>query len=380
MIDQKKFHDCLKNAGVQFMTGVPDTLLNDFCLYAQANLPPDRHVIAANEGNAVALAAGYHLATGTVPLVYMQNSGIGNTVNPLLSLADKNVYSIPMVLVIGWRGDPAVKDHPQHQKQGEATPALLECMGIPFRVLTDDFDDAPASAEWAVRTARETNSPTALIAKKGVLAKPEKDMLESTGCEYPMSREEAIACVLKCVPKNSLFVATTGRAARELHALRDLNGEEHGQDFLNVGAMGHASSIATGIALAAKDRLVVCLDGDAALIMHMGSLTTAGMLGLPNFLHVVLNNGAHESVGGQPSAGFKANLTAIAGNAGYKTIGKAVETEQDLGQAVKTLLSAGGPALIEVRIRKGIRKDLRPLKVDFSKLKPLFMNSATSRA
>lgn len=375
MIDQKKFHDCLQHAGVQFMTGVPDTLLNDFCLYAQANLPPDRHVIAANEGNAVALAAGYHLATGTVPLVYMQNSGIGNTVNPLLSLADKNVYSIPMVLVIGWRGDPGAKDHPQHQKQGEATPGLLECMGIPFRVLTDDFDDALASAEWAVRTARETNSPTALIAKKGVLAKPEKDIPESTGREYPMSREEAMAFVLKYVPENAVFVATTGRASRELHALRELNGEEHAHDFLNVGAMGHASSIATGIALAAKDRLVVCLDGDAALIMHMGSLTTTGMLGLPNFLHVVLNNGAHESVGGQSSAGFKADLSAMAADAGYKTIGKAVETQQELGQAIKTLLSAGGPAFVEVRIRKGIRAGLPPLKFSHLEIKELLMKN-----
>lgn len=379
MIDQKKFHDCLRHAGVQFMTGVPDTLLNDFCLYAQAYLPSDRHVIAANEGNAVALAAGYHLATGTVPLVYMQNSGIGNTVNPLLSLADKNVYSIPMVLLVGWRGDPDVKDHPQHRKQGEATPALLECMDIPFRVLTDDFDDAVASAEWAVRTARETSAPTALLAKKGVLAKPEKDMTAPTGCKYPMSREDAIACILKYVPGNSVFVATTGRASRELHALRELNGEGNGQDFLNVGAMGHASSIAAGIALAAKDRLVVCLDGDAALIMHLGAVTIAGMLGLPNLLHVVLNNGAHESVGGQPSAGFKVDLTAMAGDAGYETIGRPVATEKDLRDALTRLRGHEQPAFVEVRIHQGMRKDLPPLKVNHRGLKEQLMNVLVGR-
>jgi len=375
VIDQKKFHDCLQSAGVQFMTGVPDTLLNDFCLYAQANLPPDRHVIAANEGNAVALAAGYHLATGSIPLVYMQNSGIGNCVNPLLSLANKEVYGIPMVLLIGWRGDPDVKDHPQHRKQGEATPALLEAMGIPFRVLTDNLDEALYAAKWAVSTAKKLSSPTALVAKKGALAKAEKGATDNRDCPYKMSREEAMACVLKSVPDNAVFVATTGRAARELHALRDLNDEGHDRDFLNVGAMGHAASIASGIALAAKKRLVVCLDGDAALIMHLGSLTTAGKLGMPNFLHVVLNNGAHESVGGQPSAGFKADLTAMAGSAGYKTLGKAVKTEQGLVQAVQTLLPADGPAFIEVRIRKGIRADLPPLKFSHSDLKTLLMEN-----
>lgn len=375
MIDLQKFHDCLQAAGVQFMTGVPDTLLNDFCLYAQENLPPDRHVIAANEGNAVALAAGYHLATGSIPLVYMQNSGLGNTVNPLLSLTDKHVYSIPMVLLIGWRGDPDVKDHPQHKKQGEATPALLKCMDIPFRILTDDFDGTLASAEWAVRIAREENAPTALLVKKGVLAKPEKDMPDLTKCEYQMSREEAIACVIRSVPKSSIFVATTGRASRELHALRDLNDEGHGMDFLNVGAMGHASSIATGIALAAKDRLVVCLDGDAALIMHLGSLATAGMLGVPNFLHVVLNNGAHESVGGQPTAGFMADLTAIAKNAGYKTLGRVVETGGKLAAAVSELLVRQGPAFVEVRIRTGIRSDMPPLKIKHAELKKVLIRS-----
>ncbi len=379
MIDQKKFHECLRKAGVEFMTGVPDTLLNDFCLYALANLPADRHVIAANEGNAVALAAGYHLATGSVPLVYMQNSGLGNTVNPLLSLADKTVYAIPMVLLIGWRGDPAVKDHPQHKKQGEVTLTMLECMGIPFRVLEDDLDGSMVSAEWAVRTALEQSAPTALIAKKGVLAKPEKDSAEDSDSRYSLSREKAIECVLGNIPTDSICIATTGRATRELHALRELSGAGHDKDFLNVGAMGHASSIAVGIALAAKERLVVCLDGDAALIMHLGSLTTTGMLGLPNFLHVVLNNGAHESVGGQPSAGFKANLTAIAENAGYTTIGKAVETERELGEAIKTLLSADGPAFVEVRIKKGIRKDISSLKVDLDELKTAFVNSITGR-
>ena len=379
MIDQKKFHECLQNAGVEFITGVPDSLLNEFCLYAEAELPPERHVIAANEGNAVALAVGYHLATGSVPLVYMQNSGIGNAMNPLLSLTNKDVYAIPMVLLIGWRGDPDIKDHAQHKKQGEITPALLDAMDIPFRVIDSDGEDAFEAARWAVRTAREISGPTALIAKKGMFAQSKKKEAGAEGGKYNMSRENAIECIMRSVPEDTIFVATTGRATRELYELRNLHGMDHNMDFLNVGAMGHASSIANGIALGAKNRLVVCLDGDAAAIMHLGSLTTTGLLGSSNFLHVVLNNGAHESVGGQPSAGHKANLTAIAKNAGYQTAGSAVKTKEALQDAVKTLLATEGPAFIDARIRKGIRADLPPLNVSHLDLKDMLMKNLKER-
>ena len=375
MIDLEKFHECLQQAGIDFMTGVPDTLLNDFCLYAEKKLPRERNVIAANEGNAVALAAGYHLATGNIPLVYMQNSGLGNTVNPLLSLTQQDVYAIPMVLLIGWRGEPGIKDHAQHKKQGEITPALLESMDIPCRVLNDDTKNAFRSAEWAVQTAQKISGPTALLVRKGVLAKKKKEIGDFPDNQYSMRRENAIECVLQSIPEDSICIATTGRATRELYDLRSISGAPHNLDFLNVGAMGHASSIATGIALAEKNRLVVCFDGDAAAIMHLGSMTTAGNLKLSNFLHVVLNNGAHESVGGQPSAGFKVDLTTMADGAGYKTVGKAVETEQTLHSAVNRLLPIEGPAFIDVHIRKGVRSDLPPLKISHIDLKNALMNS-----
>lgn len=378
MIDQKKFYECLQNTGVEFITGVPDSLLNEFCLYAAAELPPERHVIAANEGNAVALAAGYHLATGSVPLVYMQNAGLGNAMNPLLSLTNKEVYAIPMVLLIGWRGAPGIKDHAQHKKQGELTPALLKSVDIPFKIIDNDGEDVFDSARWAVRTAKEISGPVALLAKKGVFAKDKKNEVSAFGNKYKMNRENTIDCVIKCVPKDAIFVATTGRATREIYDLRALSEAGHDTDFLNVGAMGHASSIATGIALVQKKRLVVCLDGDGAAIMHLGALTTAGKLNLPNFLHVVLNNGAHESTGGQPTAGFKANLTAIAENAGYKTVGAAVETERTLCDALKTLLSTEGPSFIDIHIRQGTRSDLGPLKAKLGELKAIFMKSVIS--
>jgi len=379
MIDQKKFYECLRNAGVEFITGVPDSFLNDFCLYAEAELSRERHVIAANEGNAIALAAGHYLATGHVPLVYMQNSGIGNCVNPLLSLANKEVYSIPIVLLIGWRGAPDSRDHAQHDKQGRIMPDLMTAMDIPSKVIDADEQKAFETAEWAVKTARELGSPTALLVKKGALAKAEKKQLVPEDSAYSMSREEAMACVIKCVPEDALFVATTGRAARELHALRELSGAGHDRDFLNVGAMGHALSIANGLALGAKDRKVICFDGDAALIMHMGSMTTAGVIGSANLLHVVLNNGAHESVGGQVSAGFKADFTTIAESAGYRTVGRAVETAEELQDAVKQLLDAGGPAFIDMRIRKGIRPGLPPLKIVPVELKGPLMKNISPR-
>lgn len=369
MVELKKFQECLCDEGVEFITGVPDSLLNDFCLYAEASLPRDRHIIAANEGNAIGLAAGYHFSTGSIPLVYMQNSGIGNAMNPLLSLTNKDVYSVPLVLLIGWRGDPAVKDHAQHNKQGELTPILMDNMGIPYKIIDREDESAFDAARWAVETARIQNSPTALIVKKGILAKAEKEQLGPEDCALSMSREDAIETVMKNVSQDALCVATTGRATREVYEQSGMQGRGHDKDFLNVGAMGHASAIANGLALGAKKRQVICFDGDAAAIMHMGSMTTSGMLGSSNILHIVLNNGVHESVGGQASAGFQINFTAIAENSGYRTIGREVKTASELADAVKELRGGEGPAFIDVHIHKGIRSDLPPLKIDHHDLK-----------
>jgi phosphonopyruvate decarboxylase len=375
MIDQKEFYNCLQKAGVEFITGVPDSLLNDFCKHVETELPLDRHVIAANEGNAIALAAGYHLATGTVPLVYMQNSGLGNAMNPLLSLTNKEVYSIPMVLLVGWRGCPGVKDHAQHKKQGELTPSLLELMDIPFRVMEDNLEVSLINAEWAVRTAKELSAPTALVVKKGVFAKAEKTNASEDDNRYSMSRENAIECIFKYLPEDTIYVATTGRATRELYELSKSHEAGSNLVFLNVGAMGHASQIAAGMALANKKRLVVCLDGDGAAIMHLGGLTTLGKLNQPNLLHVVLNNGAHESVGGQPTAGYQVNFTAVAAGCCYKTIDAAVDTEHTLQEALDSFISVGGPFFGDVHVRKGIRSDLKPLEVSLTKLKKILMKA-----
>ncbi len=377
MIDLQRVYNALENAGVEFISGVPDTLLNDFCLGLESHWSKNKHVLAANEGNAIALASGYHLATNTVPLVYMQNSGMGNSMNPLISLTDKSVYSMPMVILIGWRGEPGSGDWPQHQRQGELSPVLLESLNIPFKILDENEESSLSSIEWAVREARKLTQPTALLVKKNVLAKKEKSGFDESGQIYTLSRENAIKAIISKVPDDSLFVASTGRITRELHAIRESLGQSHEYDFLNVGAMGHAVSIAAGIATAHPNKTVVCLDGDAAAMMHMGSMPITANLGLSNLLHVVLNNGVHESVGGQQSVAFSANLTGIASNSGYETLEKFVSSPDNLKQGLDTLQAATKPAFLEVRIKKGMRTDMPILKADTIALKELFISSIT---
>lgn len=366
MLDQKQVFETLASHGVNFFTGVPDSYLNGFCNYALANFD-DRNVITANEGNAIALAAGHYFASKEIPLVYMQNSGMGNTINPLASLVEKRVYAVPMLLLIGWRGQ--VKDgvntdpkHPQHMLQGEITPGLLEVMQIPYTVLEDDDEQFRLTVEKAVAYCRENRQPYGLIAPKGVMADPDKP--NNVDAVYPMSREEAIEIILDHMPKDTIYSATTGRATRELYWLREKRGESKSTDFLNVGSMGHASSVALGIAMEKPDRPVVVLDGDSACMMHMGAMTMVSKLDAPNYLHVVLNNGAHESVGGQPSAGHRIDFTKIAEGCGYATIGHPVTTKEELIEALRTLGGINKASFIDVRIHKGLAGKLPPLDFD----------------
>jgi phosphonopyruvate decarboxylase len=366
MVNQKQLFKSLEEQGIDFFTGVPDSLLNDFCLYLCNHYGNERHVMAANEGNAIAIAAGHYMATGNIPVVYMQNSGIGNATNPLLSLAHESVYGIPMILVIGWRGDPDIKDHAQHKKQGELTPVLMRDMDIPFEELDDD-DTVMAKFAWAYQTAKDISSPVALIAKKGILTQKEKhqDYPEST----LMNREEAIAAVIDVFGSNAVYLATTGRATRELHEQLKLKGISDGHEFLNVGSMGHVSSVALGMAIACPEKKIIVFDGDAAAVMHMGSLATIGRYQPKNLIHIVLNNGVNESVGGQPSAGQVIDLTTIAKSCGYMTSSIHVEKSTDLKTIVEILTEADKPGFIDVHVRQGIRKDMPKLDIDHHKQK-----------
>lgn len=354
MITPQFFIEKLKDEGVEFYAGVPDSLLKNVCAYITDHFDGRHNIIAANEGGAVALAAGYHLATGKVGCVYMQNSGEGNAVNPLASLTDREVYHIPLLLLIGWRGRPGVHDEPQHVKQGKVTTGLLNVMGINYEVLSKEEDQAARQIEKAMRSIRETGDAYALVV--------EKDTFDSYTLQnvvmndYTMSREEAIRTVASSVPDDAVIVSTTGMISRELFEYRTAMGLGHERDFLTVGSMGHASMIALGIALQHPDRKVYCFDGDGASIMHMGNMAIVGSKHPNNYVHVVFNNGAHDSVGGQPTVGHDIDLVGIA-HAMHYDGAVCVVTSEQLKEALGNVL-AGGTKLIEVRVKKGNRKDL----------------------
>jgi phosphonopyruvate decarboxylase len=350
----RAFVDCLLAEGIEFFTGVPDSLLKDFCLYIDEHLAPGSHVITANEGNAVALAAGRFLGTGRAAAVYMQNSGLGNAVNPLTSLADAEVYGVPMLLVIGWRGEPGVKDEPQHLKQGRVTPAILDALEIPYWVVGGDSAVETLVSEACARM-RHSSAPVALLIRKGTF-----DAHHGTAplpAPYELRREDAVQLIADALDEDVRVISTTGHASRELYEHRRARDQDGATDFLTVGSMGHAASIALGLALARPERHVVCLDGDGSLLMHMGMLAVIGSLAPANLIHIVLNNGAHESVGGQPTAGFLVNFPGFAKAAGY---GRALcaETAGELENALAQLLAGAGPGLLEVRVRQGARADL----------------------
>lgn len=369
MVDVKKVYDTFISEGVDFFTGVPDSLLKDICAYITDHTSKERNVIAANEGAAIGMAAGYYMASGKVPLVYMQNSGIGNAVNPLLSLMDKKVYQLPALLLVGWRGEPGVKDEPQHVKQGEVTLALFDAMQIPYTILASEEDAALCQIREAITIARRDSMPYALIVRKDIFGKYKlQNKVENN---YQLSREEALKIVVDYLDERDIVVSTTGKLSRELFEYRETLHQGHKRDFLTVGSMGHSSSIALGIAIEKRNRNVFCLDGDGAIIMHMGALSNIGNLTPVNFRHILFNNGAHESVGGQPTVGFQLDIPAIAQSCGYKAVFSA-QSKREIELSLHQMSQIEGPALLEIRVGMDSRDNLgRPTttplenKIDF---------------
>lgn len=355
MIRPSYFYDTLKGYGIDFYAGVPDSLLKNLCAYITDHADATHNIIAANEGGAMGIAAGYHLATGRIACVYMQNSGEGNIINPLASLTDKEVYNIPVLLLIGWRGRPGVHDEPQHVKQGKVTTGLLNTMGINYTVLSKDEGQAARQIDAACKYMSRTNECYALVIEKDTFdAYTLRNRAESG---LALSREEAIETAVRCLPEDAVVVSTTGMISRELFEIRERNGQDHSRDFLTVGSMGHASQIALGIALQQPQRPVYCFDGDGAGIMHMGNMAIAAQMQPRNYIHIIYNNGAHDSVGGQPTVGLKVDLPAVATAVGYKNV-YSVETSDSLAEMLKKVQQTEGPSLIEVKVKKGNRKDL----------------------
>ena len=339
--------------GVSYYCGVPDSSLAGLGSLLEAR-PSCQHQVAVNEGQAIAWAIGYYLATGRLPLVYLQNSGLGHAMNPLVSLADPLVLGIPMILLVGWRGQPGQPDEPQHRRQGRITEALLRSMGCQPRRLSSEPDEMQRQVAQAAAATRSREHPVALLlvpgqCRPGPVGTPSATTLPD--------REQAIEQIVAGLPPRAAVVATTGKASRELFEFRRRTGRPHDQDLLVVGGMGHAASIAAAIAQQQPARPIYCLDGDGAVLMHLGALATTGTHAPANLFHFVLNNGAHESVGGQPTVGWDIDLPAIARACGYR---QAYRCEQriDLAGILKELPQQAGPVLIEVRLSGRSRRDL----------------------
>ncbi len=353
MIAPGLFFHKLKERGINLFTGVPDSLLKHFCAYLEDHCCQGEHVITANEGNAVALAAGYHLSTGKIAAVYMQNSGLGNAVNPLMSLTDPEVYKIPLLLIIGWRGEPGIKDEPQHIKQGRITPGLLNLMEIPYQLLGPD-SDIDQVLERIFSEIAHGNAPAALLVQKGTFSS-----YQSSRRQMPLSllsREEALSEILLLAGEGALVVSTTGKTSREVFEIRVRQAQLQ-RDFLTVGSMGHTSSIAIGVALGNQQKRVICIDGDGSALMHLGALPVIGDLQPANLIYVLLNNAAHESVGGQRTVADRFNFAVMASACGFAEYRRA-ETISDLKECWAGFEQLPGPHMLEVRLRTGSRDDL----------------------
>lgn len=370
MIDPERFLESLNQRGVDLFVGVPDSLLKHFCSCIDNEHQSVKHIIAANEGNAVAIATGYHLATKKVSVVYMQNSGLGNSVNPLASLCDPLVYSIPLLLIIGWRGEPGVKDEPQHIKQGQITQGQLELLNIPT-IVVDSKSDIDNELNKAFSKIVKTNAPVALLIRKNTFSSTNK-INKTRLVKTSLSREMALNTILDEVDADDLIVSTTGKTSRELFELRVAR-KEPPRDFLTVGSMGHTSSIALGVSLGAPSNRVICIDGDGSLLMHLGALAINGDTAPSNFIHVVLNNGAHESVGGQQTVADKLDLQAMAKASGYNTCFM-IKNDSELIECFRKSSESLGPIFVEVIVEIGSRENLgRPTSLPIEN-KEFFMS------
>ena len=351
-----KIEDFVRVLGADFYTGVPDSQLKPLCNYMMHTYGIDKkhHIIAANEGNCAALAAGYHLATGKVPVVYMQNSGEGNIINPVASLLSDKVYAIPMIFVIGWRGEPGIHDEPQHIYQGEVTIKLLDDMDIRSFVIDKETgveELQTVMAEYNALLKRGKN--VAFIIRKGAFSYDEKVVYKN---DNQMLREEIIRHIV-AVSGEDPIVSTTGKASRELFETREANGQSHKYDFLTVGSMGHTSSIALGLAINKPNKKIWCIDGDGAVLMHMGAMAVIGSVHPRNLVHIVINNSAHETVGGMPTAAKSADLSTIARACGYDTASR-VSSFETLDQVLNVTKTTAGLHFIEVASAIGARDDL----------------------
>lgn len=369
MISPQDFTKLLKESGFNFFTGIPDSTLKEWLLTL---VEKENHIIAVNEGEALSIASGYYLASGKPGCVYLQNSGLGNMVNPLTSLCDKEVYGIPVLLIIGWRGEPGAPDEPQHIKMGKIIFPLLDTLEIPYGFLPDNLKDAEQVVLQAKKTMEAEEMPYAIVIKKGLFEKIKSEKNENSKKE--ITREEAIKIIVDALSHNAVIVSTTGKTSRELFEYREASGSGHVKDFLTVGSMGFASSIAFGIAQAKKNKKIVVFDGDGAVLMHLGNMATIGNYAPSNFLHIVFDNGSYESTGGQITVSKSVDFCGIAESCGYKNILQALSAEEIIN-FLKEIQQKDGPNFLVIKIKSWSRPDLgRPTRTPAENKKDFMEN------
>ena len=354
MIETKKLFTFLKNNKINFYTGVPDSVLKNAKSYLE-KLKKTNHIIASNEGSAVAAAIGYYLSTRKLPCVYFQNSGLGNAINPLISIAHKKVYSIPLFLLIGWRGAPGRKDEPQHLAKGLITPKLLKLLNIRYCILNSKND--LKKLKKLLNFAKKNKVPVACLIKKDVLFKEKKNVKKNrVNLSKGVKREDFIKIFLKNLNSQSKIISTTGFTSRELFQIRSHYKFSKGKDFYMVGGMGHSSMVALGISLKTKKQ-VVCLDGDGSLLMHMGSLANIGFYASLNYKHVIFNNFCHESVGSQKTNTENIDIKSLALSMGYKKYYH-IKNKKELPKILKKFFLCKGPCMLEVLTKNISMKNL----------------------
>ncbi len=345
----------IEEIGIDIITGVPDSTLKQFCDCLNMYEGKLKHYVTVNEGAAVALAIGSYLSSGKPACVYMQNSGEGNIINPLASLANKDVYGIPMLFIIGWRGEPGVHDEPQHVFQGKITCKLLEVMGVDYSVIDENTSSDQISGYLSkAQVCFNGNKQYALIVKKGAFESEGKFVWDNGNS---LNREEVLGKILKMISRDAAIISTTGKISRELYERSDAQYGNHDNIFMTVGGMGHASMIAFGVAINKPDKRIICIDGDGAMLMHMGSSAFIGNNAPRNYVHIVINNMAHESVGGMPTNCRNVEFSSLAACLGYR-MSVRVQTEEEMLSISDIINHADGPILIEIMVALGARPDL----------------------
>lgn len=376
MISCQDFFNILKENGFTFFTGIPDSTFKNFMKFIVDNDGKClQNLVACNECESIALSAGYYLATNKIGIAYMQNSGLGKAINPLTSLCDQDTYSIPVLLLIGWRGEPGKNDAPQHKKMGRIMLSLLETLEIPYSILEPDLDYIKNEMKKAKKYFNNRKEPYAFIIRRNFFEDYDIKTLQKNN--YELNREEAIELIMDNLDENDIVISTTGLISREVYEYRENREKDHFKSFYNIGSMGCASSIGLSIALQRPNKRILIFDGDGAAIMQMGVFTTIGKNFPDNLVHIIFDNHAHETTGNQPSNSTAVNFhqVALASNYNYGTI---VTTKSQLLDVINEIKHKKGPQMIVVRVKMGFRLDLKRPEKEPTNYKEYLMKYLTN--